>query len=351
MTLRKLIKAYRTDPVSGWHRLRYSTRRTHGNLLNQIERRYGRTRLKQINARRLIKWHAAWVDGTKFHAGHAFVKKLRTVFGFGLTILEDRHCQRLRVVMHTLRFPAGKKRTQRLTAHHALAIIKQAHRRGWHSIALAQALQFELMLRQKDVIGEWIPRKEPGETDVFYRRRKWLRGLRGSEIDANLILVHTTSKRQKDIEADLTECPMIVEVLKRLRIKKFPPGPLVINEFNGRPYTDYEFRRKWRICAEAAGIPKDVFQMDTRAGAISEAFEAEANADFIRDTATHSDLATTQGYNRGSHLKRRSSVMRKRVAGRAQNAAGAARCHSQPRRRSTAAKPSSATMLTASRGR
>jgi hypothetical protein len=316
MTLRKLIKAYRTDRVSGWHKLRYSTRRTHGNLLNQIDRRYGRAKLRNINARKLLKWHAAWVDGTKHHAGHAFVKKLRTVFGFGLTILEDRHCHRIRAVMSALRFPAGKRRTQQLTARQAVAIMRQAHKRGWHSIALAQAFQFELMLRQKDVIGEWVPRREPGESEIVYRDRKWLRGLRGSEINSELILRHTTSKRQKDIEADLTEAPMVMAEFKRL-IGKLPDGPLIVNEFNGRPFTDYEFRRKWRICADAAGVPKNVFNMDSRAGAISEAFDGEADPDFIRDTAAHSDIATTQGYNRGSHRNRRSSVMRRRVASRA----------------------------------
>jgi hypothetical protein len=121
---------------------------------------------------------------------------------------------------------------------------------------------------------------------------------------------------QKDIEADLTEAPMVMAELKRLKGRPIAPGPLVVNEHTGLPYTDYEFRRKWRICADAAGVPRTVFNMDTRAGAISEAFEAEADHDFIRETAAHSDLATTQGYNRGSHRRRRSSVMKKRVARR-----------------------------------
>ncbi|TAI67574.1 hypothetical protein CWO89_01800 [Bradyrhizobium sp. Leo170] len=40
MTLRKLIKLYRRDPLSRWHKLRYSTRRNHCNLLRQIVRRH-----------------------------------------------------------------------------------------------------------------------------------------------------------------------------------------------------------------------------------------------------------------------------------------------------------------------
>lgn len=316
MRLSKLIRLYQTDPVSGWHKLRYSTRRNQRNVLKQIDARYGRTKLRNINARRLIKWHTAWVDGTKFHAGHAFVKKLRTLFGFGLTILENKECRRIRVIMHTLRFQAGKKRTERLTADQAARIICEAHKRGWHSLAMAQALQFELMLRQKDIIGEYVPIDEPGETDIFYRGQKWLRGLRWSEVDANLVLIHTTSKRQKDIEADLSECPMVMVELRRAADLPMN-GPLIVNERTNLPFADYEFRRRWRTCAIAAAVPNAVFNMDTRAGAISEAFEAEADHDSIRETAAHSDLATTQGYNRGSHKNRRTAVMRKRVAQRA----------------------------------
>jgi hypothetical protein len=38
---------------------------------------------------------------------------------------------------------------------------------GWHSIALAQAIQFDCALRQKDVIGEWVPESEPGEPKLY----------------------------------------------------------------------------------------------------------------------------------------------------------------------------------------
>jgi hypothetical protein len=55
---------------------------------------------------------------------------------------------------------------------------------------LAQALQFELMLRQKDVIGEWVPDSEPGENDIHHDGRKWFRGIRGDAIDGDMILRH-----------------------------------------------------------------------------------------------------------------------------------------------------------------
>lgn len=313
MKLKKLIKKYQTDPISGYHKLRYATRRNHKNLLRKIVERHGNVKLSKIKARTIIKWHADWVDGTKHSLGHAFVKKLRTVFGFGLTILEDKECARIRTLMSALRFRGGRPRKQRITASQAEAIIRQAHKRKWHSIALAQAFQFELMLRQKDVIGEWIPINEKEKSELINGKKKWLRGLLSTEIDDDLILTHVTSKKQKEIKANLKASPMVMKEFNRLK-NRWPTGPLIINEYTGLPYLDYEFRRKWRICAMAANVPMDVFNMDSRSGAISEAFEAKVNPDFIRQTATHSALEQTQNYNRGDYLTNSTEVALQRAA-------------------------------------
>ena len=41
-----------------------------------------------------------------------------------------------------------------------MAIVEKAHEMRRDSIALAQAIQFETGLSQKDVIGEWVPESE-----------------------------------------------------------------------------------------------------------------------------------------------------------------------------------------------
>jgi site-specific recombinase XerD len=191
-------------------------------------------------------------------------------------------------------------------------------------MALAQALQFELMLRQKDVIGEWVPLKEPGISATVGPKGKWISGLRWEEIDQNLILRHTTSKRGKDIEVDLKLAPMVLEELALLtktpivqltRTALPVTGPVILCEVTGWPYTTAEFRRKWRIVANEAGIPKEVRSMDSRAGAISEATDAGADLEHVRHAATHSDIAMTQRYSRGSTDKV-AGVSRLRVAHR-----------------------------------
>lgn len=145
----------------------------------------------------------------------------------------------------------------------AQAVIMKAHEFGWHSIAFAQALQFELLLRQKDVIGEWVPISEAGESDVIFRERKWLKGLRWSHVDDNLVLNFATGKGRRPIKVDLRTAPMVIEVLSFLGGKK-EQGPAITNECTGMPYATSEFRRKWRILADAAGLPKELKNTDSK---------------------------------------------------------------------------------------
>jgi site-specific recombinase XerD len=173
---------------------------------------------------------------------------------------------------------------------------------GRPSIALAQAFQFELMLRQKDVIGEWVPIREPGISDVQADGLKWLRGIRWEEIDQNMVLRHLTSKRQKMIEVSLRNAPMVIEEMALLGAQP-ANGPIIVSEWDRLPWTGPEFRRWWRIVAEAAGVPKEVRNMDSRAGAISEATDAGADLEHVRHAATHSNISMTQRYSRGAEGK------------------------------------------------
>lgn len=195
-TLGSLLRCYQTDPDSRYHKKRYAVRRNHDSIYKRIDEKHGEETLgardginSGINARWLLAKHKEWSgDGEKVAMGHTFIGRLRDLFSFGATILEDPECERLCNVLHRMRFQMGGARTERLTADHAEAIRAKAHDIGFHSIALAQALQFDLMLRQKDVIGEWVPMSEPGISDIVRRKMKWLRGLRWEEIDENLIL-------------------------------------------------------------------------------------------------------------------------------------------------------------------
>jgi hypothetical protein len=143
---------------------------------------------------------------------------------------------------------------------------------------------------------------------------KWLRGVRWSEIDDNLMLRHLTSKRQKNIEVNLRHAPMILEEFKFITYRT-PDGPIIINDVTGLPWSANEYRRKWRLVANFCGVPKDVKNCDSRAGAITEATEAGADIEHVRHAATHSDITQTQTYSRGA-AKKIENVQQKRLTHR-----------------------------------
>lgn len=345
-TLRSLIECYTSDPDSRYRSLRFQTRRSYDANCRRLITDHGDVLLSDIKGRVIKRWHEKWGEGGKVAMSHALVGMLRTVLTFGATLLEDEdgaeQCSRIKAILHDMKFKMSKPRGEQVTAEQANAIRAMAHEMGLPSIALAQAFQFDCTLRQKDVIGEWIPGGEPGLSDVTSGNDKWMCGLRWSEIDSNMVLRHTTSKKQKDVEINLRLAPMVMEELRNLPgtgmtpgdtrtaqgmqgdriVERMPPrgtipilptsGPVIVYERTGVPYEDYQFRDAWRRVAEKAGIPAAVRNMDSRAGAISEAFLANAPADHIRQSATHSNISTTQGYNRIA-TQATAEVMRIRV--------------------------------------
>ena len=261
-TLKQLIALFCDETDSPFHNLQYQVRVKHQRLLERISREHGNHDLHNIRARNLLAWHKSWMSGGKTAMARALVSQLRVLFRFGATLLEDPECLRLLNTLREIRFPKNLPRKPRMTIDQVKAVRVKAHWRGWGSIALAQALQFTLMLRQKDVIGEWVPLTEPGTSDTKTERHgKWLRGLRWSQIDENMIL----RNNHDGIEFDL-RAPMVIEELAlysrtpvvRLTRAALPAlGPMIVCEVTGYPYLTAEFRRNgksWRNLRESLAM-------------------------------------------------------------------------------------------------
>lgn len=334
--LRSLVHCYRTDKDSPYKGNRYHVRQNRDSMLKRIVTKHGDVLLSEIKARVLLGWHKEWsMEGRRLSTGSAFIGQLRALFSFGATLLEDPNCERLCGVMHKMRFQGAKPRSVSVTAGNAIAIRTKAREHfGWYSLALGQAFQFDCTLRQKDCIGEMVPLSEPGISEVIIRDQKWLRGIVWQEIDDKLILKHVTSKKQKLVEIDLKlaamvleelqiligEEPLIVvdEVTKKITVNRHllpASGPIIINDVNGLPWTGNEYRRKWRKVADACEIPKNVWNMDSRSGAISEAIQAGAPIEFVRHAATHSDVSQTADYDR-TQAEATAKVMKLRIEAR-----------------------------------
>jgi hypothetical protein len=121
----------------------------------------------------------------------------------------------------------------------------------------------------------------------------------GEHIKPDWRLEKPTSKSNfKEIaEFDLSLAPIAMKELSAVPATS-RIGPVILDERSGRPYLQREFARRFRDIARAAGIPDDVWNMDTRAGAITDAYDKGATATDAMDLATHRQLATNLRYSR-----------------------------------------------------
>jgi hypothetical protein len=270
-TVASLIANYKVHKDSGYLKTKYRTRINYDSLLRRIEEDRGHEKLADLTPADIQRFYKEWLPRGEAIAG-SLVRMLRMLLGFGATVLGDPDCGRLSVpfVLRKMQFKALKRRSERLTEQQANQIRAKAHEMGMPSIALAQALQFELGLGQKDVIGEWVPLSEPGSSDVIDQEHglKWLRGIRRQEIDPNSILRH----RERGT-INLRKTRMVMEELEMLPPSASPA--LIVCERTALPWRAHNFRLKWREIADACGIPPTVFNMDSRPRRTDESPETE----------------------------------------------------------------------------
>jgi hypothetical protein len=269
-TLMSLIGWYKSDPRSAHGNLGYHTRTNYENLCRRIEIERGGLPVRQIQNDDLVNWHKEWAAGGPSIA-HSLMVMLRTVFVSGATALKDGECERLAVALYKMRLRVPRPENAAMTVEQATALRERANRRGMHSIALAQAFQFECKLSQRQVIGEWVPKTEPGSSDLFRGESKWISGIKWSDVDRHLILTVGGG-----IKIDLKRASMVMEELSRVGRPLPQSGPVIVNEVTGLPFEGYQFRREWRATADAA-CPQRPFKICTAADALLQCRAARPN--------------------------------------------------------------------------
>lgn len=313
-TVKSLIRVYLNDPDSPFQSLRYHTKLSYGSMLRTLETAVGNARIAELTFRDFKRWHEAFsapkIAGCppRRARGHGLMTALRVLIAFG-KLLKLAGCADAKETLSDMDFEMPKRRTAFITYEQVNAIRREAHRRGLPSMALAQAVMFELTMRPKDVLGERIPVAEPGVSEVTHHGKKWMHGLHWKEISDDLILTHRISKSLRGRDAisdpsagktetfDLKAYPMVMEELQHVTDRS---GPVIVYEKTGRPWDHKRFAAVWRKLATAVDIPNNVQNRDSRAGGITEALDAGAKPDQVRRHAAHSQLSTTMGYSRGS---------------------------------------------------
>lgn len=310
-TIESLIRLYRTDENSPYQSLKHPTKiRDYEPSLRLISKTVGKRAISQLKGEDFRRWYRQWATNGRTRRAHGAIRKLRAVLSYGT---EQRlpACSQAREILSLIRFAAPDPRAVKMEYAHAKAICDQAIKDKRPSIALTQALQWDTALRRIHIIGEWLPVEPGDEGGIIRGKTKW-RGLTVADISADMILtVPITSRNKKATRHDLKACPLVMDVLKKISLPKM--GPLIVSEKTGLPYRENYYATDWREIAESAGVPANVWSMDARAGAISEAEEATGNLDAARKLAGHTNAKTTLGYVRNDDLENNRRVAKARA--------------------------------------
>ncbi|WP_142249700.1 integrase [Bradyrhizobium sp. UNPF46] len=279
-------------------------------ILKTIENAFGARSLASLGNTDFKRWYEAAKQpkkpGGKERVDRAvkIIKLLRQMVTFGAAA-ELPHCERLHGILSKMRFKGGTRSRLKLELHHVEAFVPAAISAGRISLALGTALQFETMMRQKDVIGEWEPITDGShDVGIVLNGNRWVSGLTWADIPPSMVIKKDTTKTGATVVADLNLCPLVLQVLPLVPADK-RVGPLIIDENSGRPYAEDAYAREWRVIARSAGIPDEVKNSHARAGAISEADDALAPIEEIQSSAGHTQQSTTRRYIRGTIGKSR----------------------------------------------
>lgn len=325
-TVSSLVRLYQTDEASPYRELKHNTRETYDQELRTIERAFGKRTLPNLRLADFRRWYDEAKKPRRrggperVRKAYAIISTFRRLFSYGIGAEHD-GCDRLAGILKVARFKQPRRRRIHLDLHHVQAFIPKAIEADRISLALGTAIQFETGMRQKDVIGEWEPLDgKPLACDFLVKGRRgrhvlrWLNGLTWEDLAGGTIVKETT-KTGAMVAHDLAFCPMIQSLVAQVPIAA-RTGPLIVDERARRPYAKYTYAHEWRVIARLAGIPDEVWNMDARAGAITEAEDAGAELDTIRSAVGHTQSTTTARYSRGALGKSR-QVARLRQAHRA----------------------------------
>lgn len=340
-TMLAACQVYQTHPLSRFHKVKRNTRKSYTDSLKLIERTVGSRLIRNLTVLDVQHWYDEWrkpeIAGgrERIDRAHDAVSMVKTVLRFCAAALRRPECklliEDLKNASSMVKFERGGAREEEMTYAQANAFIRAAltmHEsaewpadRGLY-MAIGAAAQFEMLLRQKDIIGEWAPTEDEArksKAQVAPQRfgsEFWTGYFTWERIPGWRWRMRTSkSKYRSAADYDLQKYSMLLPLLERVPHED-RHGAIVKGE-QGLPAREHTYRKWFRKVARAAGIPDEVWLMDARAGGATEADDAGATIEAIRDGLTHTKSETTIRYlrrrgtkmdaladARGSHRKR-----------------------------------------------
>jgi hypothetical protein len=309
-TVYSLSQIFQRHPESSFCAVKQNTRDSYVDSLKIIEATVGARVVRNLTVLDVKRWYREWkkpkMKGGAEHIkrAHDAVATFRMILRFGFALGFD-ECGKLAERLKTVLFEKSGAREQEMTYAQAAAFVRKALEMGrsgvfpWdraRSMAIGIAAQFDLLLRQKDVIGEWTP-SMPDVPGAIYdgAGEMWQGRFRWENVPGWKLRLKT-SKTRSAIEFDLQNYSLLFPLLESVPLHE-RSGAIIKGE-HGLPIRERSYRKWFRQIARAAGIPDEVWSMDSRAGGATEADEAGADLKAISDHLTHAETKTTVRYIR-----------------------------------------------------
>lgn len=338
-TMKAACLIYQEHPLSSFSTVSHTTRRGYVADLKVIMESVGARLVRNVTVLDVKNWYQQWRKGVMYEDGsvgpertaraHNAVAMVRMVLRF-MAALRHADCKLLAEELANVQFEREGAREQELTYQHVRSFIKTAFELADRGIlpreralymAIGTASQFELMLRQKDIIGDWMPRRadarHPAGISLLHLEDETWRGFYTWEAIPGWRWRTRTSKSKyrAAVEFDLQIYDLLFPLLQMVPADQ-RQGAIVKGE-HGLPIRYRSYAKWWRQIASAAGIPADVQSMDARAGGATEAEEAMVDIDLLKVGLTHTQESTTVRY-----IRRRSNKIKALAEARKQSRAG-----------------------------
>jgi hypothetical protein len=323
-TVYSACRIYQEHPYSHFRKVKHNTRKSYADSLKILEATVGKRLIRNLTIIDVEHWYEQWRrpaqegGAERIDRAHDAVSMFKTVIRFNAALRRP-ECKLLLEELKLVKFEKGGARQEEMTNVYARSFIKTALDLGKRGIipadrarymAMGVAAQFELGLRQKDIIGEW----RPDETWTGYFTWENVPGWRWR-------MKTSKSKYRTAADFDLTQYGFLFPLLDAVPHDQ-REGAIIKGE-HGLPIRERSYRKWYRQIARAAGIPDAVWSMDARAGAATEAEEAGVPIEDIRDALTHSESRTTVRYIR-RRAKKIAEVAEARARQRAADSDGTA---------------------------
>ena len=324
-TLNSVIVLYTDDEESSFQNLKPNTRQSYADSLKVVTDTIGLRRLDHLHPKNFRRYYNNWrapaEPGGEERVRRAYgcIQMVRVVLSYGIEA-DIPECKRLRDGLTRMNFEKNPPREEIMSFEQAEAIVGVCLKADDVSMALTQAVAFDCMFRQGDIRGDW--REEPltyalrpGEVR---RGSKVWSGMTIDQLQPGGVLSVRTSKTGQPVAHVIDKCTLIMRCLERLdRSDPFAP---VAARTDGKPWPDRQsFGKAWRKYATAAGLPKNVWNMDNRASAITEAAAAGASDDDIASTGAHDNKRTTRAIYKRQARQISERVQAARQASRSNN--------------------------------